>query len=264
MTMNRIDQRFAQLKAANKAAFVTFITAGDPDADTSLKILQALPKAGVDIIELGMPFTDPMADGVAIQAANLRALASGMDMVKTLKMVGDFRKTDSTTPIVLMGYYNPVYAYGTEKFVADAHHAGVDALIIVDLPPEEDAELREPAQKAGMHIIRLATPTTHDARLKTVLKDSGGFVYYVSITGITGTAQANSTNVKKMITHIQAQTNLPVAAGFGIRDAQSAAAMAEQADAVVVGSAIVQKKIDLPKLTRNRKVTSCSVSPMKK
>lgn len=242
---NRIDARFADLKARGSAGFISFITAGDPDAETSLKLLQALPKAGVDIIELGMPFTDPMADGPAIQAANLRALAGQMTLSKTLSMVREFRKTDSTTPIVLMGYYNPVYCYGAEKFAADAASAGADGLIIVDLPPEEDAEFRLPAQKAGLHIIRLTTPTTDDKRLPTVLSNSGGFLYYVSITGITGAASANEQKVREALTRFKKHTNLPLAVGFGIKDAASAGAMARIADAVVVGSAIVQKIADL-------------------
>lgn len=242
---NRIDARFADLKARGSAGFISFITAGDPDADTSLKLLQALPKAGVDIIELGMPFTDPMADGPAIQAANLRALAGQMTLSKTLSMVREFRKTDTTTPIVLMGYYNPVYSYGLEKFAGDAAAVGADGLIIVDLPPEEDAELRLPAQKAGLHIIRLTTPTTDDKRLPTVLSNSGGFLYYVSITGITGAASANEQKVREALTRFKKHTNLPLAVGFGIKDAASAGAMARIADAVVVGSAIVQKIADL-------------------
>lgn len=239
--MNRIDARFADLKAKNQTAFVSFITAGDPDAATALKIMQGLPQAGADIIELGMPFTDPMADGPAIQAADLRALANGTTLAKTLEMVAAFRKTDITTPVVLMGYYNPVYSFGVEKFIAACTQSGADGVILVDLPPEEDEEFRIPAQKAGLHIIRLATPTTNDARLPTVLKNSGGFIYYVSVTGITGAAAANQSAVAQAVSRIQKHTQLPVAVGFGIKDAHGAQAIAQTADAVVVGSAIVQK-----------------------
>jgi tryptophan synthase alpha chain len=239
--MNRIDQRFAALKAKNQAGFVSFITSGDPDEATSLALMKALPKAGADIIELGMAFTDPMADGPAIQAADLRALASGITLKKTLSMVSEFRKTDSTTPVVLMGYYNPIYCYGSEKFAKDAAAAGADALIVVDLPPEEDEELRLPAQQAGLHMIRLATPTTDEKRLPTVLKDSGGFLYYVSITGITGAGCADEDRVKQAVDRIRKSAKLPLAVGFGIKDAASAATIARIADAVVVGSAIVQQ-----------------------
>jgi tryptophan synthase alpha chain len=243
--MNRIDARFAELKQKGETAFVSFITAGDPDAATSLKIMQALPKAGVDIIELGMPFTDPMADGASIQAANLRALAKGANLKKTLEMVKAFRTGDAKTPVVLMGYYNPVYSFGIDTFITEAVACGVDGLILVDLPPEEDDEFRIPAQKAGLHIIRLATPTTDDKRLPAVLKNSGGFLYYVSITGITGAAAINSANVTDAIARLRKQATLPIAVGFGIKDAASAAAIAKDADAVVVGSAIVQKIADL-------------------
>jgi tryptophan synthase alpha chain len=243
--MNRIDQRFAALKAKNQAGFVSFITSGDPDEATSLAIMKALPKAGADIIELGMAFTDPMADGPAIQAADLRALASGITLAKTLNMVREFRKTDTATPVVLMGYYNPIYCYGSEKFAKDAAAAGADGLIVVDLPPEEDEELRLPAQQAGLHMIRLATPTTDEKRLPAVLKDSGGFLYYVSITGITGAARADEDRVKQAIDRIRKSAKLPLAVGFGIKDAASAASMARLADAVVVGSAIVQQIEDL-------------------
>lgn len=242
--MNRIDSRFARLKAEGRAGFVSFITAGDPDTETSLALLQALPKAGVDIIELGMPFTDPMADGIAIQAANLRALASGMTLAKTLQLVRDFRKNDNETPIVLMGYYNPVYSYGAEKFVIEAHESGVDGLIIVDLPPEEDEELRLPAQKAGLAIIRLATPTTDGKRLPVVLSSSAGFLYYVSLTGVTGTQAIDEVAVARKLAFLRQHTPLPLAVGFGIKDAPSAATVARSADAVVVGSAIVQKVAD--------------------
>jgi tryptophan synthase alpha chain len=243
--MNRIDQCFSALKQKNQSGFVAFITAGDPDEATALALMKALPKAGVDIIELGMPFTDPMADGAAIQAADLRALAAGMTLTKTLNMVREFRKTNLTTPVVLMGYYNPVYCYGAEKFAKDAAEAGADGTIIVDLPPEEDEELRIHTQKAGLHIIRLATPTTDDKRLPAVLNNSGGFLYYVSITGITGAARPDEEKVKKAITRLQQNSKIPVAVGFGIKDAAGAAAMARMADAVVVGSAIVQQIADL-------------------
>jgi tryptophan synthase alpha chain len=243
--MNRIDARFAELKQKGQTAFVSFITAGDPDAVTSLKLMQALPKAGVDIIELGMPFTDPMADGPAIQAGNLRALAKGATLARTLEMAKAFRKTDATTPVVLMGYYNPIYSFGVDKFIAEAVASGADGVILVDLPPEEDEEFRVPAQKAGLHIIRLATPTTDEKRLPAVLKDSGGFIYYVSITGITGAASAVQANVETAVARIQKHTKLPVAVGFGIKEAKSAESMARQADAVVVGSAIVQKIAEL-------------------
>jgi tryptophan synthase alpha chain len=239
--MNRIDTRFAELKNKGQAGFVSFTVAGDPDYDTSLKLLQALPDAGVDVIELGMPFTDPMADGPAIQAADLRALASGMTLAKTLQMVREFRKTNAATPIVLMGYYNPIYSYGADKFASDAAAAGVDGLIIVDLPPEEDEEFRVPAQKAGMHIIRLTTPTTNDKRLPAVLSNSGGFLYYVSITGITGAASASEQHIQNAVSRLKQHSKLPVAVGFGIKDAAAAQTVARHADAVVVGSAIVQK-----------------------
>lgn len=243
--MNRIDARFTELRQKGETAFISFITAGDPDMETSLKVMQALPKAGVDIIELGMAFTDPMADGPSIQAANLRALKNGATLSKTLDMARAFRKGDIATPVVLMGYYNMIYSYGVEKFIADALACGIDGVILVDLPPEEDDEFRIPAQKAGMHIIRLATPTTDEKRLPVVLKNSGGFLYYVSITGITGAASANQANVGEAIMRLKKHAKIPVAVGFGIKDAESAAAMAREADAVVVGSAIVQKIADL-------------------
>jgi tryptophan synthase alpha chain len=246
---NRIDTCFSELKAKSQAGFISFTVAGDPDYATSLALLKALPAAGVDIIELGMPFTDPMADGPAIQAADLRALAGGMTLVKTVQMVAEFRKNNTTTPIVLMGYYNPIYAYGAEKFASDAARAGVDALIIVDLPPEEDAEFRIPAQQNGMHIIRLTTPTTNDARLPAVLSNSGGFLYYVSITGITGAATANEQQVSDAVSRLKKHSALPVAVGFGIKDADAAATVARIADAVVVGSAIVKKIEEAHKAT---------------
>jgi tryptophan synthase alpha chain len=218
---------------------VTFTMAGDPDYDTSLAIAKALPKAGADLIELGMPFTDPMADGPAIQAAGLRALKSGQRMTKTLAMVREFRKEDSETPIVLMGYYNPIFIYGSDRFLSDAKAAGVDGLIVVDLPPEEDDELCLPALKAGLNFIRLATPTTDDKRLPTVLTNTSGFVYYVSITGITGAAAPDTTRVAAAVKRIKRHTGLPVAVGFGVRTAEQARAIAEGADGVVVGSALV-------------------------
>lgn len=235
----RIETRFAALKEEGRAALVTFTMAGDPDYDTSLAIAKALPKAGADIIELGMPFTDPMADGPAIQAAGLRALKSGQRMTKTLAMVREFRKEDSETPIVLMGYYNPIFIYGSDRFLSDAKAAGVDGLIVVDLPPEEDDELCLPALKAGLNFIRLATPTTDDKRLPTVLTNTSGFVYYVSITGITGAAAPDTTRVATAVKRIKRHTGLPVAVGFGVRTAEQARAIAEGADGVVVGSALV-------------------------
>jgi tryptophan synthase alpha chain len=235
----RIDARFAELKKQGRSAFVTFVMAGDPDPKTSLDIVKALPKAGADIIELGMPFTDPMADGPSIQAAGLRALKAGMTLTKTLEMVRGFRKDDDATPVVLMGYYNPIYIYGVEKFLADAKVAGVDGLIIVDLPPEEDAELCLPAMKAGLNFIRLATPTTDDKRLPAVLANTSGFVYYVAITGITGAAAADSKTVGEAVARIKRHTQLPVCVGFGIRTPEAARAIAEKANGSVVGTALV-------------------------
>jgi tryptophan synthase alpha chain len=235
----RIEKRFAVLKKEGRAALVTFTMAGDPDYETSLAIAKALPSAGADIIELGMPFTDPMADGPAIQAAGLRALKSGQRMTKTLAMVREFRKTDDETPIVLMGYYNPIYIYGNDRFLPDAKAAGVDGLIVVDLPPEEDEELCLPALKAGLNFIRLATPTTDDKRLPTVLTNTSGFVYYVSITGITGAAAPDTGKVMTAVARIKRHTKLPVAVGFGVKTAEHARAIAEGADGVVVGSALV-------------------------
>jgi tryptophan synthase alpha chain len=235
----RIDQRFSQLKADGRAALVTFLTAGDPDPATSLAILHALPKAGADVVELGMPFTDPMADGPAIQMSSQRALKAGQTLTKTLDMVRGFRQTDNSTPIVLMGYYNPIYIYGVERFLADAKSAGVDGLIVVDLPPEEDEELCLPALAAGLNFIRLATPTTDDKRLPAVLANTSGFVYYVSITGITGAATPDPGKVTGAVARIKRHTKLPVAVGFGVRTAEQAAAIASGADGVVVGSALV-------------------------
>jgi tryptophan synthase alpha chain len=235
----RIDARFADLKKQGRSAFVTFLMAGDPDPATSLAIVKALPQAGADIIEIGMPFTDPMADGPSIQAAGLRALKAGMTLRKTLEMVRGFRKDDNVTPLVLMGYYNPIYIYGVDKFLVDAKAAGVDGLIIVDLPPEEDAELCLPAMKAGLNFIRLATPTTDDKRLPAVLANTSGFVYYVSITGITGSASANTVVVGEAVARIKRHTRLPVCVGFGIRTPDAARGIAEKADGAVVGTALV-------------------------
>src|SRR5271170_4320764 len=235
----RIDARFAELKEQDRSAFVTFLMAGDPDPATSLDIIRALPKAGADIIEIGLPFTDPMADGPSIQAAGLRALKAGMTLKKTLEIISGFRKDDATTPLVLMGYYNPIYIYGVDKFLADAKSAGVDGLIVVDLPPEEDSELCLPALKAGFNFIRLATPTTDDKRLPAVLTNTSGFVYYVSITGITGAAAPDPGKVKDAVARIKRHTKLPVCVGFGVRTGEQAHAIAEGADGVVVGSALV-------------------------
>lgn len=235
----RIDTRFAELKKAGRSAFVTFVMAGDPDPATSLEIIKALPKSGADVIELGMPFTDPMADGPSIQAAGLRALKVGMTLKKTLDLVRDFRKDDNSTPIVLMGYYNPIYIYGVDKFLVDAQSAGIDGLIIVDLPPEEDDELCLPAMKAGLNFIRLATPTTDDKRLPAVLANTSGFVYYVAITGITGAAAADATAVSGAVARIKRHTKLPVCVGFGIRTPENAQAIASHANGAVVGTALV-------------------------
>lgn len=237
---NRIDRRFAALRAGHKPGLVTFITAGDPDHDTAGAVLDLLPGAGADIIELGMPFTDPMADGPAIQASALRALASGASMRKTLALVRDFRARHPETPIVLMGYFNPIYAFGCARFAEDAAAAGVDGLIIVDLPPEEDAELDEPCRAHGIHMIRLVTPVTTPERLQVILQRAGGFLYYVSITGVTGTAQADAASVHDHIMAIRALTDLPVVVGFGIRTADDVRRMSEAMDGVVVGSAIVE------------------------
>ena len=238
--MTRIEKKFAALKAEGKKAFVAYIMAGDPDLETSLELMQGLPGAGVDVIELGMPFTDPMADGPTIQLAGQRALEGGQTLQKTLDMAAAFRKTDAETPIVMMGYYNPIYSRGVDRFLADAKAAGVDGLIVVDLPPEEDEELCIPAQKAGLNFIRLATPTTDDRRLPKVLQNTSGFVYYVSITGITGAAAAQATDVGPEVARIKAATDLPVIVGFGIRSPETARAIASVADGAVVGSAIVK------------------------
>jgi tryptophan synthase alpha chain len=236
----RIDRRFAALKAEGRAALVTFVTAGDPDLDTSREILLGLPKAGADVIELGMPFSDPMADGPAIQASSLRALKAGHTMRKTLDLVREFRKSDAETPIVLMGYYNPIYVYPNEAFLDEAAAAGVDGLIVVDIPPEADDELCLPAVARGLNFIRLATPTTDDKRLKTVLKNTSGFLYYVSITGITGAGSANPDDVQLQVARLKRATTLPVAVGFGVKTPEQARALAKGADGVVVGSALVR------------------------
>ena len=239
--MTRIDAKFADLKTAGRKAFVAYVMAGDPDYDTSLELIKGLPGAGVDIIELGMPFTDPMADGPTIQLAGQRALEGGQTLEKTLAMAAEFRKTDDTTPIVMMGYYNPIYNRGVARFLDDAKAAGIDGLIVVDLPPEEDDELCIPAQKAGLNFIRLATPTTDDKRLPKVLENTSGFVYYVSITGITGAAAAQAADVAPEVSRIKAQTDLPVIVGFGIRSPETSREIAGVADGAVVGSAIVGK-----------------------
>jgi tryptophan synthase alpha chain len=235
----RIDARFAALKTEKRPALITFITAGDPDLETSAAILAGLPGAGADVIELGMPFSDPMADGPAIQASSQRALKAGQTMVKTLQMVRDFRAKDATTPIVLMGYYNPIYVYGNARFIKDAKEAGVDGLIVVDVPPEADDELCLPAVEAGLNFIRLATPTTDKARLPAVLKNTSGFVYYVSITGITGAAAPVVNDVQKQVSAIKSATPLPVVVGFGVKSGEQAKALGRTADGVVVGSALV-------------------------
>jgi tryptophan synthase alpha chain len=237
--MTRIERRFAELKREGRAGLVTFITAGDPDYDTSLAILKALPASGADVIELGMPFSDPMADGPAIQASSQRALKSGQTMKKTLGMVKTFRAANDTTPIVLMGYYNPIYVYPVDRFIADAVAAGADGLIVVDMPPEEDAELRPAASAAGLNFIRLATPTTDAKRLPAVLANTSGFVYYVSIAGITGTKAPDLAEVKAHVGRIKARTSLPIAVGFGVKTEGQVSAMAGLAEGVVVGSAIV-------------------------
>ena len=253
----RIDRRFANLKQQGRSALVTFVTAGDPDYETSLKIIKNLPKAGADIIEFGMPFTDPMADGPAIQAAGLRALHGGQTIKKTLKMVREFRKDDSDTPVVLMGYYNPIYVYGVPKFLKVAKAAGVDGLIVVDLPPEEDGELCLPAMNADLNFIRLATPTTDDKRAPKVFKNTSGFVYYVSVLGITGTKAPDLKSVKANVNRLRKHTKLPIAVGFGVKSAKQARAIAQDADGVVVGSALVMAVRD--SLTKAGKPTSKTV-----
>ena len=254
----RIDRRFAELKTEGRAALVTFLTAGDPDPETSLALVQALPAAGADVIELGMPFTDPMADGPAIQMSSQRALKAGQTLKKTLELVRAFRGSDDATPLVLMGYYNPIYVYGVDRFLRDSKSAGVDGLIIVDLPPEEDEELCLPALKAGLNFIRLATPTTDDKRLPAVLANTSGFVYYVSITGITGAATPDAEKVAAAVARIKRHTKLPVAVGFGVRTAEQAAGIASGADGVVVGSALVS--VLKGSLDPNDKATEKTVS----
>ncbi|MFT0623709.1 tryptophan synthase subunit alpha [Ectopseudomonas guguanensis] len=239
--MSRLQSRFAELKAENRAALVTFITAGDPDYATSLSILKGLPDAGADVIELGMPFTDPMADGPAIQLANIRALAGKQGMQQTLQMVREFRAGNQSTPLVLMGYYNPIFVYGVERFISDAKEAGVDGLIVVDLPPEHNDELCEPAQSAGMDFIRLTTPTTDDDRLPTVLAGSSGFVYYVSVAGVTGAGAATMDHVEEAVARLRRHTDLPLCIGFGIRTPEHAAEVAKRAEGAVVGSALIDK-----------------------
>ncbi|WP_299676802.1 tryptophan synthase subunit alpha [uncultured Roseobacter sp.] len=239
--MSRIDAKFAELAQAGKKAFVAYVMAGDPDFDTSLEVVRGLPGAGVDVIELGLPFTDPMADGPTIQLAGQRALESGMTLARTLDLARTFRKDDQTTPIVLMGYYNPIYSRGVERFLVEAKEAGIDGLIVVDLPPEEDSELCIPAQAAGLNFIRLATPTTDDKRLPRVLQNTSGFVYYVSITGITGAAEAQAGDVGPEVARIKSATDLPLVVGFGVNTPAKSRAIADVADGVVVGSAIVSK-----------------------
>ena len=235
----RIDKRFGELRTEGRAALVTYLMCGDPDLDTSLQLLEALPGAGADVIEIGMPFTDPMADGPSIQAAGLRSLKAGGSMIRTLELVAAFRAKDNHTPIVLMGYYNPIYVYGVERFLTDATAAGVDGLIVVDLPPEEDSELCIPALEAGVNFIRLATPTTDDKRLPKVLTNTSGFVYYVSINGITGAAIPDYSQVSQAVQRIKGHTDLPVVVGFGVKNAQNAHAIATHADGVAVGTALI-------------------------
>ena len=239
--MSRLQTRFAELKEQNRAALVTFVTAGDPDYDTSLAILKGLPAAGADVIELGMPFTDPMADGPAIQLANIRALAARQNLANTLQMVREFREGNSDTPLVLMGYFNPIHHYGVPRFIAEAKAAGVDGLIVVDMPPEHNSELCDPAQAAGLDFIRLTTPTTDDVRLPKVLTGSSGFVYYVSVAGVTGAGSATTEQVREAIERLRRHTDLPISVGFGIRTPEQAAAIARLADGVVVGSALIDK-----------------------
>jgi len=239
--MTRIDAKFAALKAEGKKAFVAYVMAGDPDYETSLEMVKGLPAAGVDVIELGLPFTDPMADGSTIQLAGQRALEGGQTLIKTLELARTFREQDDTTPIVLMGYYNPIYSHGVARFLDDAKAAGIDGLIVVDLPPEEDVELCIPAQEAGLNFIRLATPTTDDKRLPKVMTNTSGFVYYVSITGITGAANAVATDVGPEVARIKAVSDLPVIVGFGIKTPEAAQQIASVADGAVVGSAIVER-----------------------
>ncbi|MFP6863107.1 tryptophan synthase subunit alpha [Pseudomonas sp.] len=239
--MSRLQTRFAELKQQNRAALVTFVTAGDPNYDASLAILKGLPAAGADVIELGMPFTDPMADGPAIQLANIRALDNGQDLAKTLQMVREFREGEQVTPLVLMGYFNPIHKYGVERFIAEAKDAGVDGLIVVDLPPEHNVDLCDPAQAAGLDFIRLTTPTTDDKRLPKVLNGSSGFVYYVSVAGVTGAGSATLDHVEQAVTRLRRHTDLPLCIGFGIRTPEHAATIARLAEGVVVGSALIDQ-----------------------
>jgi tryptophan synthase alpha chain len=239
MTKNRIDKKFLTLKENNQKALIPFITAGDPDYKTSLDILKSLPNSGADLIELGMPFSDPMADGPTIQASSQRALKNNANMKSTLKMVKDFRENDKETPIILMGYYNPIYAYGTEKFVEDASKCGVDGLLIVDLPPEEEEELLTPCKKQAINLIHLATPTSDEARIRKITKNASGFIYYVSITGVTGNATPNLDEIEPSILKIRKESSLPIAIGFGIKTAKDVSNFAPIADAIVVGSSIV-------------------------
>jgi tryptophan synthase alpha chain len=239
--MSRLQSRFAELKQQNRAALVTFVTGGDPNYDTSLAILKGLPAAGADVIELGMPFTDPMADGPAIQLANIRALDNGQDLAKTLQMVREFREDEQVTPLVLMGYFNPIHKYGVARFIAEAKEAGVDGLIVVDLPPEHNADLCDPAQAAGLDFIRLTTPTTDDKRLPKVLNGSSGFVYYVSVAGVTGAGSATLDHVEQAVTRLRRHTDLPLCIGFGIRTPEHAATIARLAEGVVVGSALIDQ-----------------------
>ena len=239
--MSRLQSRFAELKQQNRAALVTFVTGGDPNYDTSLAILKGLPAAGADVIELGMPFTDPMADGPAIQLANIRALDNGQDLAKTLQMVREFREGEQVTPLVLMGYFNPIHKYGVARFIAEAKDAGVDGLIVVDLPPEHNADLCDPAQAAGLDFIRLTTPTTDNKRLPKVLNGSSGFVYYVSVAGVTGAGSATLDHVEQAVTRLRRHTDLPLCIGFGIRTPEHAATIARLAEGVVVGSALIDQ-----------------------
>lgn len=249
----RIEKTFNELQSKKEKGLITFVTAGDPDYDTSLKIIKKLPKAGADFIEIGMPFTDPMADGVAIQASYLRALKSGQTLAKTLSMVKEFRKIDKKTPIILMGYFNPIYNYGIDNFVLNSKKAGVDGLIVVDLPPEADKELCKPALKNNIDFIRLATPITDAKRLKILLKNSSGFLYYISVLGITGTKKPNLKSIRLAIEKIRKNTTIPIAVGFGIRTPEQAAKIVNYSDAVVVGSAIVEKIGEAVLLSKNYK-----------